>query len=226
MGRLVVVEGLDGAGKRTLTDALTRALRDKGATVGRLAFPRYDVDVHAQLVQDALHGGLGDLADSVHGMAVLYALDRLGAREEIVTDQHDVLLLDRYIASNAAYGAARLRQDADGEFVRWVADLELGRFALPVPDLHLLLRVPVDVAAERAARREAEDPGRAARPLRVRQRPPGALRHRLRPARRDRLAGSLGGARRRHRHRCRATSRSAARTARADSVTSSRAKAV
>ena len=140
MGRLVVVEGLDGAGKHTLTDALTRALHDKGATVGRLAFPRYDVDVHAQLVRDALHGGLGDLADSVHGMAVLYALDRLGARDEITADQHDILLVDRYIASNAAYGAARLHQDADGEFVAWLADLELGRFALPVPDLHLLLR--------------------------------------------------------------------------------------
>jgi dTMP kinase len=162
MGRLVVVEGLDGAGKRTLTDALTRALGDKGATVGRLAFPRYEVDIHAQLVRDALHGGLGDLADSVHGMAVLYALDRLGAREAILADLagHDVLLVDRYIASNAAYGAARLRQDADGEFVRWVADLESHRFALPVPDLHLLLRVPVAVAADRAARREAADPGR------------------------------------------------------------------
>ncbi|HJP80449.1 MAG TPA: dTMP kinase [Pseudonocardiaceae bacterium] len=162
MGRLVVVEGLDGAGKRTLTDALTRALHDKGATVGALAFPRYEVDIHAQLVRDALHGGLGDLGDSVHGMAVLYALDRLGAREQLIADagRYDVLLVDRYIASNAAYGAARLRQDANGEFVRWLAELEVGRFDLPVPDLHLLLRVPVDVAAERAARREAADPGR------------------------------------------------------------------
>jgi dTMP kinase len=162
MGRLVVVEGLDGAGKRTLTEALCAALRAKGATVAQLAFPRYADDVHAQLVSDALHGRLGDLSDSVHGMAVLYALDRLGAREQITaeTAEHDVLLVDRYIASNAAYGAARLRQDADGEFVRWLADLEIGRFALPVPDLHLLLRVPVDVAAERAARREAADPGR------------------------------------------------------------------
>ena len=162
MGRLVVVEGLDGAGKRTLTDALCRALADKGATVARLAFPRYEADIHAQLVRDALHGGLGDLADSVHGMAVLYALDRRAARESMLADlaEYDVLLVDRYIASNAAYGAARLRQDADGEFVRWVGDLELGRFALPAPDLHLLLRVPVDVAAGRAARREAADPGR------------------------------------------------------------------
>jgi dTMP kinase len=162
MGRLVVVEGLDGAGKRTLTEALCAALRAKGATVAQLAFPRYEADVHAQLVADALHGRLGDLSDSVHGMAVLYALDRRDAREQLLAQaaEHDILLVDRYIASNAAYGAARLRQDADGEFVRWVADLEIGRFALPSPDLHLLLRVPVDVAAERAARREAADPGR------------------------------------------------------------------
>jgi dTMP kinase len=162
MGSLVVVEGLDGAGKRTLTDALGAALRDKGARIARSAFPRYEIDVHAQLVRDALHGRLGDLSDSVHGMALLYALDRLDARESMLADlaANDILLVDRYIASNAAYGAARLHQDADGEFVQWLADLELGRFELLVPDLHLLLRVPVDVAARRAEQRERTDPGR------------------------------------------------------------------
>jgi dTMP kinase len=162
MGSLVVVEGLDGAGKRTLTDALRAALRAQGARIATAAFPRYEVDVHAQLVRDALHGQLGDLSDSVHGMAVLYALDRLGARESMLADlaEHDILLVDRYIASNAAYGAARLHENWDGEFVHWLADLELDRFGLLVPDLHLLLRVPVDVAAQRAARRELADPGR------------------------------------------------------------------
>ncbi|HEX3778304.1 MAG TPA: dTMP kinase [Pseudonocardiaceae bacterium] len=162
MGSLVVVEGLDGAGKRTLTDALCAALRAKGARIAQLAFPRYEADLHAQLVRDALHGRLGDLSESVHGMAVLYALDRLGARESMLADlaEHDILLVDRYIASNAAYGAARLHQTWDGEFTHWLTDLELGRFGLLVPDLHLLLRVPVDVAADRAARRERSEPGR------------------------------------------------------------------
>jgi dTMP kinase len=162
VGRLVVIEGLDGAGKRTLADGVTRALGTRGASVGRLAFPRYDRSVPADLVRDALHGGLGDLADSVHGMAVLFALDRLGARTEI-TDAlatHDVLLVDRYVASNAAYGAARLRQDAHGEFVAWVRALEIDRFGLPVPDAHLLLRVPVTVAADRAAHRESTEADR------------------------------------------------------------------
>ena len=162
VGKLVVIEGLDGAGKRTLADGLTSALAERGASVSRLAFPRYDRSVTADLVRDALHGGLGDLADSVHGMAVLFALDRLGARAELTAalGAHDVLLVDRYVASNAAYGAARLHQDAHGEFVEWVRALEIDRFDLPVPDAQLLLRVPVAVAVDRAAHRERTETDR------------------------------------------------------------------
>jgi dTMP kinase len=162
VGRLVVVEGLDGAGKRTLTDALSAALGAAGARVARLGFPRYDLDVHAELARDALHGRLGDLAGSVHGMAVLFALDRRAAAPQLrrALSGHDVVLVDRYIASNAAYGAARLHQDAAGEFVRWVCRLEIERFTLPVPDRQLLLDVPQAVAAQRAAHRESTEPGR------------------------------------------------------------------
>jgi dTMP kinase len=162
MGRLVVIEGLDGAGKRTLTEGLTNALRAKGASVAKLAFPRYGESVHADLVKEALHRGHGDLADSVYGMAVLYALDRSGAADEIRTlrDEHDVVLLDRYVASNAAYAAARLGQDAAGEVVKWVWELEVDRFGLPHPDAHLLLRVAASVAAERAERRAAAETDR------------------------------------------------------------------
>ena len=127
MGRLIVVEGLDGAGKRTLSDALCAALTARGATVALLAFPRYDADVHAGLARDALYGRLGDLAGSVYGMALLFALDRQAAADGLQDARagHDVVMVDRYIASNAAYGAARLHQDARGEFVEWVRALEV-----------------------------------------------------------------------------------------------------
>lgn len=163
MGKLVVIEGLDGAGKRTLASGLTEALGAQDRTVACHAFPRYGQSVHADLVRDGLYGRLGDLSDSVYGMAVLYALDRRGAADQIRKDleEHDVVLLDRYVASSAAYSAARLHQDEHGEFVRWVRELEIDRFGLPVPDLHLLLRVPVEVAAERAAKREQDDESRA-----------------------------------------------------------------
>lgn len=158
----MVVEGLDGSGKRTLTAALTAALEVRGATVASLAFPRYGGSVEADLLTEALHGRAGDLGASVHGMAALFALDRGGARAWLsgALGRHDVVLLDRYAASNAAFGAARLREHADGPFVEWVRELEFGRLGLPVPALQLLLRVPVALAQQRAAGREAEDTAR------------------------------------------------------------------
>jgi hypothetical protein len=85
--------------------------------------------------QQTLHGEHGDLAESVYAMAVLFALDRAGAVEQIaaLTRAHDVVILDRYVASNAAYSAARLHQDADGEMVSWVGEFEYDRLGLPVP---------------------------------------------------------------------------------------------
>ena len=164
MGRLVVIEGLDGAGKNTLTRRLLDALAALGVRTTTVAFPRYDADVHAELARDALHGRLGDVADSVHAMAVLFALDRRAAADDLraAVAGHDLVLVDRYVASNAAYGAARLHQGACGEFVAWVHALEIERFGLPVPDRHLLLDVPRAVAA-RARRAPGADasPGRA-----------------------------------------------------------------
>lgn len=154
-----MIEGIDGAGKRTLADALDQALDGR---VTRLAFPRYGVDVHADLVRDGLHGKLGPFGDEVYGMAMLYSLDRRGAAPDLraALDASDYVLLDRYVASNAAFGAARLHQDARGEFVRWVREIEIDRFELPVPHAHLLLRVAPSVAAERSTRRAQADTAR------------------------------------------------------------------
>ncbi|MBM7770036.1 dTMP kinase [Actinokineospora baliensis] len=159
MGRLIVIEGLDGAGKRTLADKLTAAFAEHGASVGTRAFPRYGLSVTADLVQEGLHGRLGGLGESVYGMAVLYALDRHGALEDLLSDlaSFDVLLLDRYVASNAAYGAARLHEPATGDFVSWVKATEIDRLGLPVPHAQLLLRVSAQLAASRATHRETVD---------------------------------------------------------------------
>ena len=163
MGRLVVVEGLDGAGKRTFTDGLAESLVSKGLSVFRLAFPRYGQSIHADLVRDAMYLRLGDAVDSVYGMTLLFALDRRDAAVTISTelDKHDIVLVDRYIASNAAYGSARLHQDARGDFVKWLHQFEVDRFGLRIPDLQLLYRVPAEVAADRAKYREKVDSGRA-----------------------------------------------------------------
>ncbi len=164
MGRLIVVEGLDGSGKQTLTRRLAHDLTAAGRAVGTLTFPRYGRSVPADLVRDMLYGRLGDLSDSVYGGALLFALDRQQARGELVEllDRNDVVLLDRYVSSNAAYGAARLGgPDIDAGFPAWVAELEMGRFGLPVPHRQVLLATSVQEAAARARGRAAVDQTRA-----------------------------------------------------------------
>ena len=80
---LIAIEGVDGAGKRTLTTGLRAAFTGAGKSVVTLAFPRYGQSVSADLAAEALRGAHGDLAESVYAMAVLFALDRAAARAEI-----------------------------------------------------------------------------------------------------------------------------------------------
>jgi dTMP kinase len=160
---LIVLEGVDGAGKRTLADGLRSAFEAAHRSVASLAFPRYGRSVEADLAAEALHGQHGDLAQSVSAMAVLFALDRAGAKDEIghLNAAYDVVILDRYVASNAAYSAARMHQGADSDVVEWVRTLEYERLHLPKPDLQVLLDVPTELAAERAEYRANTESDRA-----------------------------------------------------------------
>lgn len=159
---LIAIEGVDGAGKRTLCQGLRAAFGAGGKSVATLAFPRYGQSVTADLAAEALHGEHGDLASSVYAMAVLFALDRAGAVDQIagLRREHDVVILDRYVASNAAYSAARLRQDASGEAADWVRRLEYQRLRLPAPDWQVLLDISVELAGERARHRARHEAGR------------------------------------------------------------------
>lgn len=151
---IIAIEGIDGAGKNTLV----RAIRER-VDVDMLSFPRYETSAPAQLVQEALHGRMGDLTDSAYAMATLFALDRHGAREQLepYVDSDRIILLDRYVASNAAYSVARL---GDGAVADWVHDLEFGRLGLPRPDLQVLLDTPPETASQRARMRAEQDSAR------------------------------------------------------------------
>jgi dTMP kinase len=159
---LIAIEGVDGAGKRTLSEGLRTAYETAGKSVATLAFPRYGQSVVADIAAEALHGQHGDLASSVYAMAMLFALDRAGAVDEIerLRRDHDVVILDRYVASNAAYSAARLRQDSGGEAVDWVHRIEYQRLRLPQPDWQVLLAVSAELAGQRARSRAESEPGR------------------------------------------------------------------
>lgn len=144
---LVVLEGLDGAGKSTQVRLLKEYL---GSVCGRLEyihFPRYDAPLYGDLISKFLRGGFGSL-EAVHPqlVALLFAEDRHGAAPDIrrTLDEGGTVLLDRYVYSNIAYQCAKLASDSEAKALRdWIVETEYGLFNLPKPDLNLFLDVPI-----------------------------------------------------------------------------------
>lgn len=161
---LVVLEGLDGAGKSTQVKKLRRYLESVCNGLEYIHFPRYDSPVYGDLISRFLRGDFGE-NDSVHPqlVALLFAEDRHSAAPEIKKQLAEgrTVLLDRYVYSNIAYQCAKLPSEDEAERLRqWIFDTEYGQFELPVPDLNIFLDVPIGfVESNLASHREGDDRG-------------------------------------------------------------------
>jgi dTMP kinase len=141
-GRLITIEGLDGAGKTTLAESLAAALRERGVTVELLREP--GGVAASERLRDLVKDPAVEIA--ARAEALIYA----AARAQLVEERVKPLLaggtwvlLDRFADSLVAYqGVARGlgMEEVDA----------LNRFAIGdvVPDRTLLLRI--DPAAGRA----------------------------------------------------------------------------
>lgn len=143
---LVVLEGLDGAGKSTQVKRLRSYLESRCKSLEYIHFPRYDAPVYGDLISRFLRGDFGG-NDQVHPqlVALLFAEDRHGAVPEMkrILASGGTVLLDRYVYSNIAYQCAKLHTEEEKEALRkWIIDTEYGAFGLPVPDLNIFLDVP------------------------------------------------------------------------------------
>jgi dTMP kinase len=151
-GRLITVEGVDGAGKTTVAAALADALRGDGREVALLREPggvELSERIRALVKDPALQVG-------ARAEALLYA----AARAQLCEERLEPLLaagrwvlLDRFVDSSLAYqGAGR------GLGVEEVRRLNLFGTGGRMPDRTLLLRIEPEAALARAAgRAEAAD---------------------------------------------------------------------
>ncbi len=148
---LIAIEGIDGAGKRTQVDLLKSRLEGIGCSTGMLSFPRYGETLMAGTIADYLNGKFGDLnATPPEFGALLYAGDRLESRDLLMSmlEEWDVVLADRYVASNAAYQSAKLLPEERGAFLEWQTRLEYEVHRLPEADVTLFLDIPVQLSQQ------------------------------------------------------------------------------
>jgi dTMP kinase len=155
-GRLITIEGLDGAGKSTLADTLTVEIGERGWAVELLREPG-GVDTSERiraLVKDP------GLAVSPRTEALLYAAARaqlVHERLEPLLESGVMVVLDRFVDSSLAYqGAGR------GLGVEQVRAINLFATGPLAPDRTLLLRIDPAEGRERQAGR-AQEPDRLER---------------------------------------------------------------
>lgn len=161
---LIVIEGLDGAGKSTQVKKLKEYVQSKGLNLKYIHFPRYDAPVYGDLIGKFLRGGFGDI-NQVHPqlVALLYALDRkdAGAQIQQWLDQGCCVVLDRYVYSNIGYQCSKLSDELERDRLRnWILELEYGVYKIPRPDVNIFLDVPLDFVSSRLASSRSEDSDR------------------------------------------------------------------
>lgn len=143
---LIVLEGLDGAGKSTQIKMLQQLLVSRGLRYEYLHFPRFDAPVYGELIARFLRGELGAVdAVDPYVVALLYAGDRAGAAPMIRgwLDEGKCVILDRYVYSNVAYQCAKIEEaQSRGRLRDWIVDLEYNYHKIPKPDVSLFLDVP------------------------------------------------------------------------------------
>lgn len=144
--KLLVIEGVDGAGKSTQIALLKDYLAKKGYATEFMHFPRTESPYFGELIARFLRGEFGSLKEvDPYLVAMLYAGDRKDAADEISNWLKDgrIVLLDRYTYSNIAYQCAKLPgKKSQDELMNWILNLEFSHFAIPRPDLNIFLDVP------------------------------------------------------------------------------------
>jgi len=160
-GKLIVIEGSDGAGKATQTRKLFDRLSDLEGKVKRISFPNYESESSA-LIRMYLRGDFGGTAEEVdpYAAATFYAVDRFAGYFGWKDFYRDggIVLSDRYVESNMVYQSAKFAKKVERErFLKWLEDLEYNRYKLPRADLTIFLDMPPEVSAILRKKRGRED---------------------------------------------------------------------
>ncbi|KAL2846100.1 thymidylate kinase-domain-containing protein [Aspergillus pseudoustus] len=140
-GALIVVEGLDRAGKSSQCEFLRNYLQQAGHSVKYIRFPDRTTSIGKMI--DGYLRGQSHIDD--HSIHLLFSANRWEFAQSIEADITNgiTVIIDRYSYSGAVYSAAKANPALS---LKWAWSPELG---LPQPDLCLFLSISPEEAAKR-----------------------------------------------------------------------------
>lgn len=161
MGKLIVIEGLDGSGKSTQLELLPKSLSELGIECRTVSFPNYDSDSSA-LVKMYLSGEFGSKPEDVNAFAAstFYAVDRFASYKTNWGEFYEnggTVVAGRYTTSNAVHQASKLDPKKWEEFLSWLYEFEYEKIGIPKPDMVIFLDMPTDVSQKLLSKRYSGD---------------------------------------------------------------------
>ncbi|KAJ5352851.1 Thymidylate kinase [Penicillium brevicompactum] len=140
-GALIVVEGLDRAGKSSQCEMLRDSLSQQGNSVKYIRFPDRTTPI-GKLIDSYLRGSSHQDDHSIH---LLFSANRWEVAKSIEDDiaSGTTVVVDRYSYSGVVYSAAKANPTLSLE---WAWQPEIG---LPRPDVCLFLSISPEEAAKR-----------------------------------------------------------------------------
>lgn len=158
MTKILAFEGIDGTGKSVQMQQLSDALKARGLRVMEISFPMYD-SFFGEQIGRLLTNKDGVAANTVDGksMALWFALDRFEAFRNLDYSGYDVLLINRYVLSNAVYQSIRDIDLGKPDLLDFCLTLEHEHFGIPVPNLHIVLDMDTADAANNVDKKGFRD---------------------------------------------------------------------
>jgi len=161
LGKLIVIEGIDGSGKTTQKDLLVERFKRLGKEVETIHFPRHGQKFFGLMVDQYLNNEFGDAAKlDPRITTLLFAGDRWEAKEQLDQwlNQGKIVILDRYTTSIMGHQLAKIEDNKrKDDFLKWLEDLEFETYKLPRPDLVVYLSVDIEIIYELMKSRSSHD---------------------------------------------------------------------
>lgn len=164
MGKLIIIEGLDGCGKSTQTALLEKYFQNENINYKKIKLPDYE-SKSSTLVKMYLGGEFGRNANDVNAYAAgaFYAVDRFASYKLDWGRDYEagtLILADRYATSNSIYQMEKIDEAKWDEYLDWSADFEYNKIGIPKPDLVIFLDMPVEVSQKLMTSRYNGDEGK------------------------------------------------------------------
>lgn len=161
MGRLIVIEGLDGSGKGTQAALLLKRLRESGKDVFEIDLPNY-ADNSSALVKMYLAGEMGNRPGDVNAFAAstFFAVDRYASFKKFWSKEYEsgkIIVANRYTTSNACHQMTKLEKKDWDSFLSWLFDFEYVKLGIPEPDCVVFLDMPVETSQKLLKKRYNND---------------------------------------------------------------------